>query len=79
MNKTGEAYTENHIGHKGCVSLKCWYRSDKQLVLTDEVCNAIEVHTKQSYWLDCGESAELLSRGMYEEMHQELERSKGVP
>jgi len=47
MNKIGEAYTENYIGHREYVFLKCWYRSDKQLVLTDEVCNAIEVHAKQ--------------------------------
>ena len=58
--------------------LQCWYRSEKR-VLTDEVCNAIEVHAKQSQWLDCGESAGLLSRGMYIEMHQELERSEFAP
>ena len=58
--------------------LTYWYRSEKQ-ILTDEVCNAIEVHAKQSIWLDCGESAGLSSRGMYIEMHQELERSEYAP
>lgn len=46
VNKIGEAYTENYIGHREYVFLKCWYRSDKH-PLTDEVCNAIEVHAKQ--------------------------------
>lgn len=41
-------------------------------VLIDEVCNATEVHVKQPYWLGCGRSAELSSRGMSEEMHQLL-------
>ena len=27
--------------------LKCWYRSDNKFVLTDEACNAVEVHAKQ--------------------------------
>ena len=27
-NKIGEAYTEKFIGHRGCASLKCWYRSE---------------------------------------------------
>ncbi|WP_133256785.1 hypothetical protein [Nitrincola tibetensis] len=60
------------------MSLKSWYRFDKHN-LTDEVCNATEVHAKQPLKLGCGESAELSSRGMTKEMYQELERARSVP
>ena len=42
-NKIGEAYTENHIGHKGPAALKCWYCFEK-IIPTDESYNALEVH-----------------------------------
>ena len=45
-NKLREAYTANNIGRKGAVSLKHCDRSERA-ILSDEVCNVIEVNMDQ--------------------------------
>lgn len=46
-NKSGEAYTENGVGHRDYRDPEALVSPRKQLVSTDEGCNAPEVQAKR--------------------------------
>lgn len=80
MNKTGEAYTENLIGHSGYRDREVLVSLRKVVeVSVGETCNAemsdqVEAHANFLYGFGKNGLAEFSNRGMSEEMHQELGR-----
>lgn len=57
MNKRGEAYIENHIGHRDYRDPEGRCHLENCEFLIDESCNWLEVQLKHPSWLGCGESA----------------------
>jgi hypothetical protein len=49
VNKKDEAYTENHIGHRG-FALPEAVSIDKSMKAVGDVFNVTEAYTKESQW-----------------------------